>query len=185
MTDQDIVNTIMDAINGHGNILLGSDLAPVSARIVQALDEAGYLVAHPSWDTLMFILDRYYPLSAFPTEEDRDDRDLAPRIVSLIRHLDEARGLPDREFTDDLGRHWEWCGGTKGTWAWRVTALPPEQGPETRAPRFLQLNGCVLGCRPHDLLGGCPRNCPCECHWPDPAGTRAWRITSLTPDVIS
>jgi hypothetical protein len=29
--------------------------------------------------------------------------------------------IPDRKFIDDLGRQWEWCGGTEDTWAWRVT----------------------------------------------------------------
>lgn len=31
---------------------------------------------------------------------------------------------PDRMFVDDLGRRWEWCGGTPDTWAWRVTDVP-------------------------------------------------------------
>lgn len=35
----------------------------------------------------------------------------------------EPSEAPDRKFTDDLGRRWEWCGGIEGTWAWRVTAL--------------------------------------------------------------
>ena len=39
MSDQDIAHVIMDAINGHGNILLGSDLNPVAARVLAALRE--------------------------------------------------------------------------------------------------------------------------------------------------
>lgn len=35
--------------------------------------------------------------------------------------------IPDRQFIDDMGRRWEWCGGTEGTWAWRVTAAPHDQ----------------------------------------------------------
>ena len=31
--------------------------------------------------------------------------------------------IPDREFTDQWGHHWEWCGGVTGTWAWRITRL--------------------------------------------------------------
>lgn len=37
--------------------------------------------------------------------------------------------IPDRAFTDDYGRRWEWCGGTDGTWAWRITALPEPVPP--------------------------------------------------------
>lgn len=32
--------------------------------------------------------------------------------------------IPDRQFTDDIGRRWEWCGGQPGTWAWRTTGGP-------------------------------------------------------------
>lgn len=35
----------------------------------------------------------------------------------------ELGSVPDREFTDDQGRHWEWCGGKPGTWAWRITRV--------------------------------------------------------------
>jgi hypothetical protein len=45
-----------------------------------------------NWHGLMEILDDIYPESVFPP--DRQDRDLGPRIVSLLRHLAEAR---DRE----------------------------------------------------------------------------------------
>lgn len=35
----------------------------------------------------------------------------------------ELGPIPDREFTDQWGHHWEWCGGVTGTWAWRITKL--------------------------------------------------------------
>ena len=35
----------------------------------------------------------------------------------------ELGAIPDREFTDQWGHHWEWCGGVTGTWAWRITRL--------------------------------------------------------------
>jgi hypothetical protein len=35
----------------------------------------------------------------------------------------ELGAIPDREFTDPWGHHWEWCGGVPGTWAWRITRL--------------------------------------------------------------
>lgn len=44
-----------------------------------------------SWDALMELLDAHYPESIFPTTVDNPDRDPGPRIISLIRHLDEAR----------------------------------------------------------------------------------------------
>lgn len=37
--------------------------------------------------------------------------------------IKELGSIPDRQFTDDQGRTWEWCGGQPGTWAWRVTRL--------------------------------------------------------------
>jgi hypothetical protein len=39
-----------------------------------------------------------------------------------LTHLVAA--IPDRDFVDDMGRRWEWCGGIEGTWAWRVTHIP-------------------------------------------------------------
>lgn len=45
-----------------------------------------------SWDFLMLLLDQHYPESLFPTLEDRNDRDPGPRIVSLIRVIDQLRG---------------------------------------------------------------------------------------------
>jgi hypothetical protein len=40
----------------------------------------------------MEILDDIYPEAIFPTLPDSDERDPGPRIVSLCRHLDAARG---------------------------------------------------------------------------------------------
>jgi hypothetical protein len=50
-----------------------------------------------TWAGLMSLLDdEHYPASVFPTEEDRDERDPGPRIISLIRQLDEARNEVER-----------------------------------------------------------------------------------------
>lgn len=45
----------------------------------------------PAWDVLMSILDKTYPVSVFPTLPDDPDRDPGPRIVSLIRRINEIR----------------------------------------------------------------------------------------------
>jgi hypothetical protein len=44
-----------------------------------------------NWHGLMVILDDIYPESVFPTVPDREDRDLGPRIISLLRRLDRAQ----------------------------------------------------------------------------------------------
>ena len=46
-----------------------------------------------SWQGLMSLLDEHYPESIFPTTEDREDRDPGPRIVSLIRQIDELKTM--------------------------------------------------------------------------------------------
>jgi len=63
-----------------------------------------------TWPGLMSLLDEHYPASIFPTEEDRADRDDGPRIISLIRHLDQVRGERDaamRNWTDDVQDAWQ------------------------------------------------------------------------------
>lgn len=53
------------------------------------------------------------------------DAEFIAAARSLIPELiDALEAAPERTFTDDLGRHWEWCGGVPGTWAWRITRLP-------------------------------------------------------------
>lgn len=44
-----------------------------------------------TWHGLMRILDRHWPESVFPTLEDDVDRDAGPRIVSLLRWVDQLR----------------------------------------------------------------------------------------------
>lgn len=44
-----------------------------------------------SWDGLMSLVDEHYPEDIFPTMEDRPNRDPGPRIVSLLRTVDELR----------------------------------------------------------------------------------------------
>ena len=57
-----------------------------------------------TWDGLMSLLDEHWPEDLYPTREDGGDRDLGPRIVSLLRwnarlriRLDEARERYDAE----------------------------------------------------------------------------------------
>jgi hypothetical protein len=48
-----------------------------------------------SWDVLMHILDYNYPATVFPTLPDNSDRDPGPRIVSLLRTINEIRKSTD------------------------------------------------------------------------------------------
>jgi len=48
-----------------------------------------------SWRGLMTFLDEHYPESVFPTAEDRPDRDLGPRIISLVRTVNQLRAELD------------------------------------------------------------------------------------------
>ena len=48
-----------------------------------------------TWDTLMHILDSVYPATVFPTLPDIPDRDPGPRIVSLLRTINEIRKADD------------------------------------------------------------------------------------------
>lgn len=50
-----------------------------------------------TWAGLMSLLDTYYPEDIFPTQPDGSpDRDPGPRIVSLIRYLENARAENER-----------------------------------------------------------------------------------------
>lgn len=44
-----------------------------------------------SWDGLMELLDEHWPEDIFPTLPDTDKRDPGPRIVSLLRMVDQLR----------------------------------------------------------------------------------------------
>lgn len=48
-----------------------------------------------SWDFLMALLNTHYPEDIFPTLEDTPNRDPGPRIISLIRVIDQLRGVRD------------------------------------------------------------------------------------------
>jgi hypothetical protein len=50
-------------------------------------------------------------------------------VDHLAAAVAEALQVPDRQFIDDLGRRWEWCGGVEGTWAWRVTGASDGSDP--------------------------------------------------------
>ena len=47
-------------------------------------------------------------------------------IVMVNQDSTRAVDPPARTFVDDFGRQWEWCGGTEGTWAWRITRMPSQ-----------------------------------------------------------
>jgi hypothetical protein len=65
-------------------------LAPRPAEVERLRAELADMVPR-DWHGLMAILDYAYPEAIFPTTEDAMTRDPGPRIVSLIRHLDQAR----------------------------------------------------------------------------------------------
>lgn len=56
-----------------------------------ALEVADKLITESGWLVLMAILDAHYPAEIFPTADDNPDRDPGPRIVSLIRRINEIR----------------------------------------------------------------------------------------------
>lgn len=55
-----------------------------------------------TWDGLMSLLDEHWPEVIFPTIEDQESRDPGPRIVSLIRWVDQLRA-PSMSFSDEIG----------------------------------------------------------------------------------
>lgn len=66
--------------------------AHVAQEMFDALLEAGYAVTPFTWDVLMAQLDRHYPADIFgSTAGDNPERDPGPRIVSLIRRINEIR----------------------------------------------------------------------------------------------
>ena len=67
-----------------------SDLMEQAAHQADAVIEA-----LSSWDVLMHILDYNYPKTVFPTLPDNPDRDPGPRIVSLLRTINEIRKSTD------------------------------------------------------------------------------------------
>jgi hypothetical protein len=55
-------------------------------------DEMAAEISHlHSWDGLMSLLDEHWPQSIFPTTLDHPARDPGPRIVSLLRWVDNLR----------------------------------------------------------------------------------------------
>lgn len=60
-----------------------------------------------------------------PDEELLSPNDLPCLLAVAINRLSQRLegAVPDREFIDDQGRRWEWCGGQPGTWAWRCTGV--------------------------------------------------------------
>jgi hypothetical protein len=87
-----------EAIRAKAPTYVAADSAIVVLDALEAAEaEVGRLraeladVVPRDWHGLMAILDYAYPESIFPSTEDAMGRDPGPRIVSLIRHFDEAR----------------------------------------------------------------------------------------------
>jgi hypothetical protein len=56
------------------------------------LEEArGEVAFHHTWDGLMALVEQHYPEEIFPTVAGPDQRDPGPRIVSLVRWVDQLR----------------------------------------------------------------------------------------------
>jgi len=66
----------------------------------------------------------------------------------VAEQIEAALTIPDRQFTDEFGHRWEWCGGEPGTWAWRVTANHIAFTQETHNvidPKWTDWNKRVVG----------------------------------------
>lgn len=70
-----------------------------------------------TWAGLMSLVDEHYPTSVFPVGEDDPTRDLGPRILSLIRHLDHARSseAAAHKALGELSGRYSQCNSSKGT----------------------------------------------------------------------
>jgi hypothetical protein len=90
-------------------------------------------------DQITEVLQRHLPLEVGPDFIDCrcGETDFTP-VELWTAHVAEkiaaelADDIPEREFTDDLGRQWEWCGGQPRTWAWRVTAIVRQPTPSCK-----------------------------------------------------
>ena len=63
-----------------------------------------------------------HPVPVFDSQPDEVKDAWLADADAVIRELG-LMSIPDREFTDQWGHHWEWCGGVTGTWAWRITRM--------------------------------------------------------------
>lgn len=45
------------------------------------------------WESLLALVDRHYPEHVFPTRPDTPHREIGPRIVSLIRQINQIRRM--------------------------------------------------------------------------------------------
>ncbi|WP_026923306.1 hypothetical protein [Glycomyces arizonensis] len=91
-------------------IAVGNAYNDHTKQLSAALDEArGEVAFHHTWDGLMALVEQHYPEGIFPTVASPDTRDPGPRIVSLVRWVDQLHArnadLHRRlgEHMDDLG----------------------------------------------------------------------------------
>jgi len=71
----------------------------------EALAEArGEVAFHHTWDGLMALMEQHYPEEVFPIVAGPDRRDPGPRIVSLVRWVDQVRAelASMTKFAEDL-----------------------------------------------------------------------------------
>jgi hypothetical protein len=71
----------------------GKTLLRVDAVIDHRLIAAAIIDEMSTWATLMDLLDLHYPADIFPTMPDTPNRDPGPRIISLIRTVDQLRWI--------------------------------------------------------------------------------------------
>ena len=74
-------------------VAVRSKLAEVTGERDEALVELDRL---HTWAGLMSLADEHYPLDMFPVIDDRPDAFSSLRIISLLRHLDQARAEVER-----------------------------------------------------------------------------------------
>jgi hypothetical protein len=87
MSDDLQARVVRAILNTEAGIeLYDSEREEIAAAVVDEMS---------SWATLMDLLDLHYSADIFPTLPDTPNRDPGPRIVSLIRTVDQLRARLD------------------------------------------------------------------------------------------
>lgn len=91
-----------------GNADVANQIAAAHNCMPELLAEVGRL---HTWAGLMSLLDEHWPETILPTLEDHPGRDTGPRIVSLLRWVEQQRAEVERlraaitKLADDLAAH--------------------------------------------------------------------------------
>jgi len=103
MSDNDIIDIIADAVGEAGldgptlpsvlRVELAAWRTNAAREVLDAIRER-YAIVEDSWDGLMDLLDAHWPEKVFPTMDDCVDRDPGPRIVSLLRRVQQQQKEP-------------------------------------------------------------------------------------------